>query len=723
MKKCIVVFVLFIFFSEFLNAESLWTSWHKSPIVLSIAFEDDIVWCGTENEGVIAYNKTTGTQRLYTTDDGLFSNTVTCIAVDHNEVKWFGTNNGLSRFDGSTWDKFISQPVSDIAISNTGALFGLTTLAGLFTIDGSEWSTVKKGNFNCILIDEKDTIWLGSKESMGNNYILRIDGTEETVIGKDTFIQYNPIEDMAYDSIGNKIWYVTSKGFYTYNIDSDTVIKPDLHTVSYQRIVIDHNGTVWIGNDDGLKEYRDGTLYDHQIVTSPYYGKVWSLNCDNNGIIWIGTRGGLYSIDGSIAERHLSCIYSDEVMSIVIDNEGKIWCSHSDDSSTLVSCFYRNIWNVGLAGLGEFLCVDKNGTIWSHRGSTLFKYNGAVSKYNIVYEGVFDDGSDQSVGDIQNIYIDGTIIWGVSYTIPMDSGSGFWWIDMSDTDNYKYDDKQGYYVIPGHAIFKADCTDFAVDSAKNFWIGTIYNGLYKYDGTTLTRYSEAEGLSGNSISSVEVDRNDNVWFGVLHPRPREEKSFSSLYSFNGITFTEYTAENSGLEKAQIYSLACDHNNTKWIGTDAGVVRFGGETWTTFNTQNSGLCDNKVNAIAVEKNNTIWFGTDNGVSRYTGEMITTSVDENTTIPQSLLLIRSYPNHFNPSTTIGFTLPEAGSSTLIIYNIAGQKVRGLVAESMTAGRHTAVWDGKDDSGAPVSAGIYFTRLTCGRRTATGKMVMVK
>ncbi|MCE5251388.1 T9SS type A sorting domain-containing protein [bacterium] len=99
------------------------------------------------------------------------------------------------------------------------------------------------------------------------------------------------------------------------------------------------------------------------------------------------------------------------------------------------------------------------------------------------------------------------------------------------------------------------------------------------------------------------------------------------------------------------------------------------------------------------------------------------EEYTTLPQAVTIAQNYPNPFNPSTTIGFTLPEGGSASLIIYNIAGQKIRELVSESLAAGRHTAVWDGKDDGGAPVSAGIYFARLTCGGLTATGKMVMVK
>ncbi|MBN1292492.1 MAG: T9SS type A sorting domain-containing protein, partial [Candidatus Latescibacteria bacterium] len=173
----------------------------------------------------------------------------------------------------------------------------------------------------------------------------------------------------------------------------------------------------------------------------------------------------------------------------------------------------------------------------------------------------------------------------------------------------------------------------------------------------------------------------------------------------------------------IFCIEVDHNNTKWIGTDAGVCRYDGETWTTFNTKNSGLCDNKVNAIAVEKNNTIWFGTDNGVSRYTGETITTSVDEENQTPESIPLIKSYPNPFNPSTTIEFTLPESGFATVTIYSLAGQKIRELTADFLPAGTHTLSWDGKDVNGNTVSSGIYITRLQAGKHTATGRMVLVR
>jgi WD40 repeat protein len=98
-----------------------------------------------------------------------------------------------------------------------------------------------------------------------------------------------------------------------------------------------------------------------------------------------------------------------------------------------------------------------------------------------------------------------------------------------------------------------------------------------------------------------------------------------------------------------------------------------------------------------------------------------VDENAAVP--FAINGAFPNPFNPSTTIGFTLTETGFANLVIYNVMGQRIRSLVSGEMTSGAHSVVWDGCDDRGMPVSAGVYVTRLQMGGNIATGKMTLVK
>ena len=93
------------------------------------------------------------------------------------------------------------------------------------------------------------------------------------------------------------------------------------------------------------------------------------------------------------------------------------------------------------------------------------------------------------------------------------------------------------------------------------------------------------------------------------------------------------------------------------------------------------------------------------------------------PESFSLLQNYPNPFNTSTTISLTLPASCFTQLIIYNITGQKIRELIAETMTAGIHNVVWDGMDNSGNAVSSGVYISQLSAGKLVANSRMVLMK
>ena len=94
-----------------------------------------------------------------------------------------------------------------------------------------------------------------------------------------------------------------------------------------------------------------------------------------------------------------------------------------------------------------------------------------------------------------------------------------------------------------------------------------------------------------------------------------------------------------------------------------------------------------------------------------------------VPAKILLTANYPNPFNPTTTIEFTLPEAGYAELSIYNMTGQLIRVLETGEMSAGVHSAVWDGRDMSGELVSSGVFFSRLITMDNVVTNRMLLVK
>ncbi|MCK5050929.1 MAG: T9SS type A sorting domain-containing protein [Candidatus Cloacimonetes bacterium] len=105
------------------------------------------------------------------------------------------------------------------------------------------------------------------------------------------------------------------------------------------------------------------------------------------------------------------------------------------------------------------------------------------------------------------------------------------------------------------------------------------------------------------------------------------------------------------------------------------------------------------------------------------LIPTSVND-PIVPAEISLYQNYPNPFNPSTTISFDVAHASSFVnLEIFNMKGQKVKQLVKDQLSVGQHQVIWNGTDDSGSPVSSGIYFYKLKSGVYTSTKKMILMK
>lgn len=94
-----------------------------------------------------------------------------------------------------------------------------------------------------------------------------------------------------------------------------------------------------------------------------------------------------------------------------------------------------------------------------------------------------------------------------------------------------------------------------------------------------------------------------------------------------------------------------------------------------------------------------------------------------IPLAFKVEQNFPNPFNPSTTIRFALPSAAHTRVVIFDLAGRKVKTLVDDMMAAQSHEAVWTGKDESGRAVSAGVYFYRVSSGDHLSVGRMALIK
>ena len=104
-------------------------------------------------------------------------------------------------------------------------------------------------------------------------------------------------------------------------------------------------------------------------------------------------------------------------------------------------------------------------------------------------------------------------------------------------------------------------------------------------------------------------------------------------------------------------------------------------------------------------------------------MTAVTEEPVVLPHEFSLEQSFPNPFNPITTIGFAVPARGDVELVIYNLAGQQARTLVSAVVEVGNHSVTWDGRDDLGRELASGVYMYRLQAGERVASRRFLLLK
>ena len=104
-------------------------------------------------------------------------------------------------------------------------------------------------------------------------------------------------------------------------------------------------------------------------------------------------------------------------------------------------------------------------------------------------------------------------------------------------------------------------------------------------------------------------------------------------------------------------------------------------------------------------------------------ITTSTDNEILDPEVFTLHQNYPNPFNPETNISYDLPEDGLVSVNVYDMKGTLVKTLVNDVQSCGYRTLKWNGTNDKGQKVSAGLYLYRIEAEGFTDTKKMVLIK
>jgi len=118
-----------------------------------------------------------------------------------------------------------------------------------------------------------------------------------------------------------------------------------------------------------------------------------------------------------------------------------------------------------------------------------------------------------------------------------------------------------------------------------------------------------------------------------------------------------------------------------------------------------------------------LGNESWYSREVTATTVVAVPDLAAVPPALRLEGNYPNPFNPQTNIVYSLPSEGRAELAVYDVRGRRLVVLVDRVEGAGRHSVVWNGRDENGSEMASGVYFVRLQFAREVQSQKIVLVR
>ena len=605
-----------------------------------------------------------------TSADGLSQPSVHAIVQDRQGFMWFGTQEGLNRYDGHRFEVFLhdqSDPrslsydwISALLVTRQGVLWIGTQGGGLnrldstgrhferFRHDPNDPASLSQDRVRALLEDASGTLWVGT------------------------------------DSAGLNRFNVAAGTFERFQNDPD-----DPATLASDRVrslCEDPDGSIWVGTDGGGLSRLDRAAgafthyrHDPRNPASLSSNRVKSLHIDRDGNLWVATYGGgLNRFERSTRtfERFSHnptdrmTLAAAVVNSVITDSNGGLWVGTDDGLSQRISptrrfANHRNdpanprslVSNLVLS-----LYEDAGGVLWIGTHAGLNRLNTKIG-YFPHYRHEPDDPNSLSIGAVTSFAesMDGTL-WVGTYggglnrlpplgqtfqhyqNNPNDATSlsddrvmallvdrsGVLWVGTKTGGLNRFDTTTGGFRAFRHdpgdpGSLSADgITSLFQDSRGVLWIGTYEGGLNRFDSVTETfrRYRNDPGdpasLSSDSVAAIIEDRHGHLWIGTdgggLNRFDRDTHVFHR--------FRRDAADPESLSNDQVWAIYEDGEGNLWIGTGGGGLNRwsrrdrekGLARFTHFNRQ-QGLPSSSINGITGDGQGHLWLGSNGGLTRY------------------------------------------------------------------------------------------------------------
>lgn len=598
-------------------------------------------------------------------EQGLSQSSVRVIFQDSIGFLWFGTEDGLNRYDGYAFKTFKPDPDNPDSLSD-------------------RWIT-------SIVEDRDGYLWIGTRQGGLNRYDPR---TEKFTVFRNDKGNPSSISDdhinVLYLDNSNNLWVGTEQGLDTLDRNSGTFLHysynpftPDSLTgKSVTAIHQDSRGRLWVGTSSGgLNQFnlqsKKFTPYQNnpEDITTISSDHVTAIIDPGDSTLWVGTWFGLNRFDPNTgefkrytrSENDPQSIAGNRINALQIDSTGNLWIGTNNGLDRLSKAGGRFIHYVNDPSYGKSLSNNYILAIHEDRGGVLWfgTYGGGVNKY--------DRLRDNFAYYRHNPENPNTLSGNFVFPIHVDS-EGYAWIGAFGTGLNRLTWSTGQVVRYQHADSKPNSIASNIlysiheDQDGVLWIGTA-NGLDRFDRRTFNfiHYQRdpdnPASLSANTVFEVYVDRSNNVWVGTVGgldlfdrktgtfkhytPQVGNPDSLSSstvdvIYedrdgnlwvgtSENGLNkldpqtekFTQYhydPNDKKSLSNESILSIHQDVRGRLWIGTGGGGLNLYDPQTDSFSyfLEKDGLPNGVVYGILEDDLGYLWLSTNFGISRFDPE---------------------------------------------------------------------------------------------------------
>jgi signal transduction histidine kinase/ligand-binding sensor domain-containing protein/DNA-binding response OmpR family regulator len=573
--------------------------------------------------------------------DGLSNNSVNCIIQDREGFMWFGTAEGLNKYDGYTFTVFPTDPSDPHSFQNSHVSYLLEDRSNRL------WAATEGGGLHEVnkqtgLITSYPITINGSRENQWNNQLTIYEDSQgvlwiTTFAGlarfdptSQQFRRYpTPESDVPFKTVfedrQHRFWVATNRGLYLFDRSTGEFTPVPVQVTNgpqpaFMSFYLDDNDVLWMGTSTvGYSLFRLNLRYQpwHLESYNPDgqlhpYTFLNSLHRDKAGIIWVGTTSGLQSIDPASNKvftynansAETKGISSNSAQAVYHDRTGMLWVGTDngiDRQAVNIKPFetYQITPNKGSAHLPEnrvnAILKDNYGQLWLTNLGNVYRKEPNKAIFEVV--------PPEKLGSTVKHK-------NLTYSFISDNSAGIW---LGTPDGlYHFDQATGKYTlypseIPAQFISRAPTGNLWVGGEGGIASFNVRTHQYKYYKAQERRTE----LPDRYIQTLFVSRNGEVW--VLIRR----HGISRLNPVNG-RFTRYTAGSKGqLSSNDVLSIYEDNDGIIWIGTHlGGLNRFDPQTGiVTVIGNQDGIPGNSVLGITGDNAGYLWLSTDKGICQF------------------------------------------------------------------------------------------------------------